>query len=45
MEHLPISFRSSIEYSTDKSKLIKKMTINKIARKKLFINESRKWNL
>ena len=44
-EHLLLNFRYSIELSSDKTKLIKKMTMSKIARKKIFVVESRIWNL
>ena len=44
-EHLGINVRYSIELSTDRSKLIKKMTMSKITRKKLFVDEYRIWNM
>ena len=40
-----LNSRYPIELSTDKTKLIKKMTMSKIARKRLFVDESRIWNL
>ena len=44
-EYLLLDFRYSIELSKDQKKLIRKMTMSKIARKKLFVDESRIWNL
>ena len=44
-EHLAINFKYSVKLSKDKLKLIKIMTMSKIARKKLFVEESRIWNL
>ena len=39
-EYSPLDFRYSIEISKDQKKLIRKMTMSKIARKKLFVDES-----
>ena len=44
-EFLPINFRYSVELLRDNTKLIKKLTMSKIARKKLSLDESRIWNL
>ena len=40
-----LDFKYSIELSKDEKKLIRKMTMSKIARKELFVDESRIWNL
>ena len=44
-EHLPINFRCSIDLSTDKLKLIKKKDNQQNYKNKIFIDESRIWNL
>ena len=44
-EYSPLDFRYSIEISKDQKKLIRKMIMSKIARKKLFVDESRIWHV
>ena len=44
-EYPLLDFKYSTELSKDEKKLIRKMIISKIARKKLFVEESRMWNL
>ena len=44
-EYLLLDFKYSIELSTDQKKLIRKITMSEIARKKIFVDESRIWNL
>ena len=40
-----LDFKYCVELSDDETKLIKKMTMSEIPRKRLFVNESRIWNL
>ena len=44
-EYSALEFKYSIEFSKDKNKLIRKMTMGKNTRKKLFVDESRIWNM
>ena len=44
-EHSAVQFKYSAEFCKDKNKLIRKMTMGKKTRKKLFIDESRMWNI
>ena len=44
-EFLLLDFRYSTEFSKDQKKLIRKMSMKKIARKKLFVKGSKIWNL
>ena len=43
--YLVLNLRYSIDLSSQKTKLVKKMTMSKIGRKKLFVDESRIWNM
>ena len=44
-DYSPLDLSYSIEISKDQKKLIRKMTMSKMARKKLFVDESRIWNI
>ena len=44
-EHSTLEFKYSVEFFKDKSKLVRKITMGKNTRKKLFVDESRMWNM